>query len=77
MLSDCQCLCTTMYRINQPHMLWILDGLCALTPDGQPTKDNKPIVNNVVAVHPEAQKLAVLALDRMLAHTGTGAVKAN
>jgi quinolinate synthase len=75
MLSDCQCLCTTMYRINQPHMLWILDGLCALSPDGTPNKDNKPIVNNVVSVHPEAQRLAVLALDRMLAHTGTGAVK--
>ncbi len=77
MLSDCQCLCTTMYRINQPHLLWILDGLCALTPDGTPNKDNKQVVNNVVAVHPEAQKLAILSLNRMLAHTGTGAVKAN
>ncbi len=75
MLSDCQCLCTTMYRINQPHLLWVLDGLCALNPDGQPTKDNKPITRNVVSVHPEAQRLAVLALDRMLAHTGGGAVK--
>ena len=70
MLSDCQCLCTTMYRINQPHMLWILDGLCGVN-----TKDNAPVVNNVVSVHPEAQKLALLALDRMLAHTGGGAVK--
>ncbi|MFK7760471.1 MAG: quinolinate synthase NadA [Phycisphaerales bacterium] len=68
MLSDCQCLCTTMYRINQPHMLWILDGLC-----GVDTKDNAQVVRNVVAVHPEAQKLAVLALDRMLAHTGSPA----
>lgn len=75
MLSDCQCLCTTMYRINQPHMLWILDGLCALDANGQPTPDNKQAVRNVVAVHPEAQKLAILALNRMLAHTGTGAVK--
>lgn len=70
MLSDCQCLCTTMYRINQPHLLWILDGLCGVN-----TKDNKPIARNVVSVHPEAQRLAILALDRMLAHTGGGAVK--
>ena len=70
MLSDCQCLCTTMYRINQPHLLWVLDGLC-----GVDTKDNVPIVRNVVSVHPEAQRLAILALDRMLAHTGGGAVK--
>ncbi len=26
-LSDCQCLCTTMYRIDQPHLLWVLDEL--------------------------------------------------
>ncbi len=70
MLSDCQCLCTTMYRINQPHLLWVLDGLCGVN-----TKDNKPIARNVVSVHPEAQRLAILALDRMLAHTGGGAVK--
>lgn len=73
MLSDCQCLCTTMYRINQPHMLWILDGLCGLDANGQPAPDNKQTVRNVVAVHPEAQKLAILALNRMLAHTGSPA----
>jgi quinolinate synthase len=59
-LSDCQCLCTTMYRIDQPHLLWVLDNLAA----GK--------VVNRVTVHPEAQKLALLALDRMLALTGTG-----
>ncbi len=26
-LSDCQCLCTTMYRIDPPHLLWVLDNL--------------------------------------------------
>ena len=26
-LSECQCLCTTMYRIDQPHLLWVLDEL--------------------------------------------------
>lgn len=73
MLSDCQCLCTTMYRIDEPHLLWVLDGLCSSdTPEG------KPVERNVIAVHPEAQKLAVLALDRMLRHTGVmGAANSN
>jgi len=78
MLSDCQCLCTTMYRIDEPHMLWVLDGLCGIG-----TKKNAPIdsadgpitVRNVVAVHPDATKLALLALERMLMHTSAGAVK--
>lgn len=26
-LSECQCLCTTMFRIDQPHLLWVLDQL--------------------------------------------------
>jgi len=72
MLSDCQCLCTTMYRINQPHMLWILDGLCGID-----TKNNQPVERNIIAVHPEAQRLAILALNRMLAHTGLGTTKAH
>jgi quinolinate synthase len=53
-LSDCQCLCTTMYRIDQAHLLWSLDHLAA----GK--------VVNEVRVHPEARKLALLALGRML-----------
>lgn len=73
MLSDCQCLCTTMYRIDEPHLLWVLDGLCGID-----TTDGKPIERNVIAVHPEAQRLAVLALDRMLKHTGVmGAAKSD
>ncbi len=63
-LSDCQCLCTTMYRIDQPHLLWVLDNLAA----GK--------VVNRVSVHPEAQKLALAALSRMLALTPPGAAKA-
>ena len=73
MLSDCQCLCTTMYRIDEPHMLWILDGLCGIgtTKDASIDATGGPIkVRNIVSVHPEATKLAVKALDRMLAHTG-------
>jgi len=53
-LSECQCLCTTMYRIDQGHMLWVLDSLA----EGR--------VVNEVRVHAEARRLARLALDRML-----------
>jgi quinolinate synthase len=53
-LSDCQCLCTTMYRIDQAHLAWCLDQLAA----GK--------VVNRISVHPEAKRLARLALDRML-----------
>jgi quinolinate synthase len=54
-LSDCQCLCTTMYRIDQPHLLWVLDNLA----QGK--------VVNRITVLPEVRRLALLALDRMLA----------
>jgi quinolinate synthase len=58
-LSDCQCLCTTMYRIDQPHLLWVLDSLA----EGK--------VVNRIRVHPDARRLAKLALDRMLACTAS------
>jgi quinolinate synthase len=54
-LSDCQCLCTTMYRIDQPHLCWVLDRLA----QGQ--------VVNQISVHPRARELALSALNRMLA----------
>lgn len=57
-LSDCQCLCTTMYRIDQEHLCWVLDHLAA----GK--------VVNRVSVHPEARKLALLAIERMLSLSG-------
>jgi quinolinate synthase len=60
-LSDCQCLCTTMYRIDQPHLLWVLDNLA-----GALSKDGKPKAVNVIRVHPEVRRDALLALDRML-----------
>ena len=59
-LSDCQCLCTTMYRIDLPHLLWVMDNLAL----GK--------VVNQIEVHPQVQKWAMAALDRMLALTGTG-----
>lgn len=54
-LSDCQCLCTTMYRIDEPHLLWALDNLA----EGR--------VVNRVSVHPGARGPALEALERMLA----------
>lgn len=68
-LSDCQCLCTTMYRIDQPHLLWVLDHLA-----GAMSKDGKPKVVNAIRVHPEVRKDAVLALDRMLKLTGVASL---
>lgn len=53
-LSDCQCLCTTMYRIDQPHLLWALDHLA----EGR--------VVNQISVHRDARPDAIEALERML-----------
>jgi quinolinate synthase len=64
-LSDCQCLCTTMFRIDQPHMLWVLDHLAgAFSKDGR-----TPKIVNAIKVHPEVRRDALLALDRMLGLT--------
>jgi quinolinate synthase len=59
-LSQCQCLCTTMYRIDLPHLLWVLDNLA----DGK--------VVNAVTVHPQVKHWALVALDRMLKITAAG-----
>jgi quinolinate synthase len=64
-LSNCQCLCTTMYRIDQPHLLWVLDQLC-----GEGTPDGMPRVVNSIRVHPEARAKALKALERMLSLSG-------
>jgi quinolinate synthase len=59
-LSECQCLCTTMYRIDMPHVLWVLDNLA----EGK--------VINQISVHPDARKLAMISLQRMLDVTAAG-----
>ena len=59
-LSDCQCLCTTMYRIDMPHLCWVLENLV----DGK--------VVNQIKVDAETRKWASIALDRMLAIKGSG-----
>jgi quinolinate synthase len=48
-----------MYRIEPRNLLWVLDSLA----EGK--------VVNRIEVHEEAQRLARLALDRMLAHVGS------
>jgi quinolinate synthase len=53
-LSDCQCLCTTMYRIDQEHLCWVLDNL------------SRGKVVNRITVHAEARRLALAAVQRML-----------
>jgi quinolinate synthase len=59
-LSDCQCLCTTMYRIDLPHLCWVLENLV----NGQ--------VVNQIKVDDATRKWALVALDRMLSIKGDG-----
>src|SRR5687768_13295734 len=59
-LSDCQCLCTTMYRIDLPHLCWVLENLV----DGK--------VVNEVKVDAHTRRWATVALERMLAIKGSG-----
>jgi quinolinate synthase len=59
-LSDCQCLCTTMYRIDLPHLCWVLENLV----DGK--------IVNEIRVEPHTRRWATIALERMLAIKGTG-----
>lgn len=54
-LSDCQCLCTTMYRIDLPHLCWVLENL------------EQGIVLNRIKVDDHTRKWSLVALERMLA----------
>jgi quinolinate synthase len=56
-LSDCQCLCTTMFRIDLPHLCWTLENLV----EGK--------VVNQIKVDSHTRKWATVALERMLAIT--------
>jgi len=53
-LEDTVCFCSTMNRIDLPHLVWALESLVA----GD--------VPNVIAVDQETERLAKIALDRML-----------
>jgi quinolinate synthase len=54
LLGGPQCLCSTMFRIDMPHLLWTLDELAA----GR-------VVNRIV-VDPTTKQNARIALQRML-----------
>ena len=54
MLSDCQCLCTTMYRIDMPHLLWVMDHLV------------QGHIVNQIKVDSNPKRHAMIALNRML-----------
>jgi quinolinate synthase len=58
-LSDCQCLCTTMYRIDLPHLCWVLENLV------------QGVVVNQIKVDEATRKWSLVALDRMLGIKGT------
>jgi quinolinate synthase len=53
-LSPLVCMCTTMYRIDLPHLCWAVENLAAGTPV------------NVIEVDPETARWALEALQRML-----------
>ena len=55
-LAGIQCLCATMYRVDPKHLLWVLDEL---------VEDR---VVNAIRVDGETRRLALLALERMLAN---------
>jgi quinolinate synthase len=59
-LSDCQCLCTTMFRIDLPHLCWAIENLV----EGK--------VVNEIKVDDRTREWATVALQRMLAIKGTG-----
>jgi quinolinate synthase len=53
-LDDCVCMCSTMYRIDPEHLLWVLENLV------------RGRVVNQITVDEETRKWALIALDRML-----------
>lgn len=62
-LEDTVCFCSTMNRIDLPHLVWALESLVAGT------------VVNRIEVDPVTQQQAKVALDRMLALPATTAAK--
>jgi quinolinate synthase len=64
-LSECQCLCTTMYRIDPPHLLWVLDNLA----------EDPPRVVNRITVDGPTKYWAKVSLQRMLDVTAGVAVR--
>jgi len=59
-LDKAVCFCSTMNRIDLPHLVWSLENLVAGT------------VVNRIEVHPDVAHWAKIALDRMLSLPGVG-----
>ena len=59
-LSECQCLCTTMYRIDLPHLCWAIENLAAGN------------IVNQIKVDPRTCQWAMVALEHMLAIKASG-----
>jgi len=59
-LSDCQCLCTTMFRIDLKHLCWAVENLLAGN------------VVNEIKVDAHTRKWATVALERMLTIKSVG-----
>jgi quinolinate synthase len=57
-LSDCQCLCTTMFRIDLPHLCWVIENLV----------EGKEV--NQIRVDEHTRKWSQVALQRMLDISG-------
>jgi len=77
-LSSCQCLCTTMFRIDEPHLLWTLDHLAGAYAGRIPRRadDGVPVVVNEIRVPEAIRTPALKALERMLATTRDALVSA-
>jgi quinolinate synthase len=58
------CPCSTMFRIDPPHLAWVLESLV------------EGVVLNRITVDEDTAEWARVALDRMLSLPGTGAVAA-
>ena len=61
-LATIQCLCTTMYRVSPPQLLWCLDEIA------------RGNVVNQISVAPDVGRWATVALERMLAHVSDSPV---
>ncbi|MGC4034208.1 MAG: quinolinate synthase NadA [Tepidisphaeraceae bacterium] len=59
-LSDCQCLCTTMFRIDLPHLCWAIENLVEGT------------VVNQIKVDSHTRHWSTVALQRMLSIKANG-----
>jgi len=57
------CYCSTMNRIDLPHLVWALESLA------------EDRVVNQISVDPDTAHWARVALDRMLALPGVGAIR--